>query len=155
MEDETKTADIRVGCCGFPVSRKRYYRTFRVVEVQQTFYQPPALATATRWRGEAPPNFEFTVKAWQLITHEPSSPTYRRLKTEIPADRRDRYGSFRPTGEVMDAWKQTRTVAKTLAASAVAFQCPASFRPTRGNLHNMRTFFRGIKEREFTFVWEP
>jgi len=55
-----------------------------VVEVQQTFYQIPRIATGKRWREEAPPDFEFTMKAWQLITHEPSSPTYRRLRTVIP-----------------------------------------------------------------------
>ena len=31
--------DTKVGCCGFPVVRGRYYETFGVVELQQTFYQ--------------------------------------------------------------------------------------------------------------------
>jgi uncharacterized protein YecE (DUF72 family) len=78
---------IKVGCCGFPVKRETYYHTFQVAEVQQTFYQPPLLATGKRWREEAPPDFEFTMKAWQLITHEPSSPTYRRLRMKIPEEK--------------------------------------------------------------------
>ncbi|MFQ5882008.1 MAG: DUF72 domain-containing protein [Candidatus Methylomirabilales bacterium] len=59
------------------------FRRFPVVELQQTFYQPPRLKTVQRWREEVPATFEFTMKAWQLITHEPGSPTYRRLKIAI------------------------------------------------------------------------
>ena len=36
----------RVGCCGFTVSRQVYFETFRVVELQQPFYQPPKVPTA-------------------------------------------------------------------------------------------------------------
>ena len=147
--------DIKVRCCGFATSRERYFETFGVVEVQKTFYQPPRISTAARWRQEAPPNFEFTLKAWQLITHEPKSPTYRRLVAEIPAEQIDRYGSFRPTAEVMGAWERTRDVAKALGASVVVFQCPPSFRPSDENIRNMKAFFQAIREREFTFAWEP
>jgi uncharacterized protein YecE (DUF72 family) len=61
---------MKTGCCGFPKARKVYYDSFKVVEVQQTFYQPPALKTIEKWRAQAPGDFEFTLKAWQLITHE-------------------------------------------------------------------------------------
>ncbi|MET1127893.1 MAG: DUF72 domain-containing protein, partial [Thermoproteota archaeon] len=63
------------GCCGFPLSRKRYFERFNVVEVQQTFYDPPSADTLRRWREEAPKGFVFTVKAWQAVTHPSSSPT--------------------------------------------------------------------------------
>jgi len=83
---------VRVGCCGFSMARVEYYRRFPVVEIQQTFYNLPRIATAERWCREAlacrprngPADFEFTMKAWQLITHEASSPTYRRLRKAIP-----------------------------------------------------------------------
>ena len=70
--------NIRVGCCGFPRARSEYYKAFQLVEVQQTFYHPPALKTVEKWRSDAPGDFEFTLKAWQLITHEFKSPNYRR-----------------------------------------------------------------------------
>jgi len=147
--------NIRIGCCGFATSRQRYFETFNVVEVQKTFYEPPRISTVERWREKAPPNFEFTLKAWQLITHEASSPTYRRLRTEVPFEKRDRYGFFRPTAEVMRAWERTREVAEALSASIVIFQCPASLRASRENLHNMKAFFQAMNDREFTFAWEP
>jgi len=144
---------IKVGCCGFPKAKKEYYAHFPVVEVQQTFYQPPKVETAQKWRAEAPPGFEFTLKTWQLITHPPSSPTYRRLKIEI--DKRDRYGFFRPTDEVLAAWERTREIAGALEAQIVLFQCPASFTPTKEHIANMRAFFRAIERDGLHFIWEP
>lgn len=42
---------------------EHYFREFRLVEVQQTFYKPPRLEIALHWGVQAPPDFEFTVKA--------------------------------------------------------------------------------------------
>jgi uncharacterized protein YecE (DUF72 family) len=146
---------IHLGCCGFPASRAKYFQSFRLVEVQQTFYQPPRLATAERWRQEAPEGFEFTLKAWQLITHEPSSPTYRRLKTRIEPDRADRYGAFRATDEVFADWRETLRIAQALQARVVVFQCPASFEPTAENKRNLMGFFAALPPSPLTYVWEP
>ena len=70
---------VKVGLCGFSMAMPAYPRHFPIVEVQQTFYQPPAPNTLRRWRELMPPGFEFTVKAWQLVTHAATSSTYRRL----------------------------------------------------------------------------
>ena len=37
--------DVRVGLCGFTIGAVEYARRYRVVEVQQTFYDPPQLST--------------------------------------------------------------------------------------------------------------
>ncbi len=67
---------VKVGCCGFPRGMKPYLSRFRLVEVQQTFYKLPRMETVVRWRQQAPDDFEFIIKAWQVITHPPSSPAY-------------------------------------------------------------------------------
>ncbi|MEW6376424.1 MAG: DUF72 domain-containing protein, partial [Thermodesulfobacteriota bacterium] len=121
---------IKVGCCGFPVKRSIYYQNFPVVEIQQTFYQLPQITTGNRWREEAPPDFEFTMKAWQLITHEPSSPTYRRLRTVIPVEKKKDYGFFKRTEEVEAAWSRTAEFARALGVKKIVFQSPRSFYPT-------------------------
>jgi uncharacterized protein YecE (DUF72 family) len=66
---------IKVGCCGFVVAQKKYFSLFDLIEIQQSFYQMPKIETAQKWHSAAPAGFQFTMKAWQLITHEPSSPT--------------------------------------------------------------------------------
>lgn len=146
---------IKVGCCGFPQARSRYWQELSVVEIQQTFYQPPALATAQKWREEAPEGFEFTMKAWQLITHPASSPTYRRLKTPVAEDKKARYGFFCPGPDVLAAWQATQAVAHALKASLVVFQCPPSFSPAEENLENLRRFFKVMVSRDFLLAWEP
>jgi len=144
----------RVGCCGFPRAQRLCYEHLDVVEVQQSFYHPPRLSTVERWRHQAPADFTFTLKAWQLVTHEPSSPTYRRLRMEPPGPL-DHYGSFRPTREVYRAWERSRELALTLQAPIILFQCPASFAPSNEHKANLRRFFRGIDRRGLTLAWEP
>jgi uncharacterized protein YecE (DUF72 family) len=146
---------VRIGCCGFRSSRESYYASLPAVEVQHTFYQPPQPSTLRRWRDEAPEGFEFTIKAWQLITHESRSPTYKRLKRELSSVERESAGSFRPTPIVKEAWDATRLCAKALGARVVLFQCPASFRPTGDNVENMLRFFTEADRSGLTFVWEP
>lgn len=144
-----------VGCCGFPCSRAEYERAFTLVEVQQTFYRLPRLSTARRWREESPEGFTFCMKASQLITHPASSPTYRRLGRAIPAEEKDRYGFFRPTDEVREAWERSASIARELASRVVLFQCPASFRETEENIRNLRRFFEGIRRDAMLLAWEP
>jgi uncharacterized protein YecE (DUF72 family) len=146
---------IRVGCCGWPVARARYFATFDLVEVQDTFYNLPRLATVERWRAQAPAGFEFVLKAPQLITHEPTSPTYRRLRVPLSEGSRAGYGSFKPTPEVRAAWEATRSLARTLGARLALFQCPASFGPSAGHIANLAGFFEAVERGGLDFVWEP
>ena len=137
------------------MARTEYTSLFPVVEVQQTFYQPPQIATLARWRAESPPGFEFTLKVWQLITHEARSPTYKRLKRELSEEERAGCGSFRPSAIVSEAWEVMAACAGALAAERVLFQCPASFTPTPENLRHMRAFFTSIERHQLEFLWEP
>lgn len=147
---------IKTGCCGFRLSQAEYTARFPVVEVQQTFYQPPQVKTLERWRAEAPPDFEFTVKAWQLITHEARSPTYRRLKRVLTETEKLESGSFRPTAIVREAWEVTLACADALKATRVLFQCPSSFKPTGEHVRDLREFFTKIKRpRKLVCLWEP
>lgn len=146
---------VRVGCCGFRSSRESYFRVLGAVEVQHTFYQPPQVATLRRWREEAPAGFEFALKAWQLVTHLSSSPTYRRLKRELTEEEREGAGFFRPTDAVEAAWQLTRECAAALGARAVLFQCPASFKPYPENVEHMRRFFGKAARGRLVFAWEP
>ena len=147
---------VKIGLCGFTIRIADYARSFPVVEVQQTFYQPPAEFVMRRWRDTLPPPFEYTIKAWQLITHPATSPTYRRLRRPLTADERAGAGFFRDTPIVAEAWQTTLTCAKMLNATAILFQCPASFRPTDANAANLAAFFRRIERpKNVRLLWEP
>jgi len=135
------------------MAQEEYFHTFSCVEIDSSFYNLPRLETAARWREMAPPDFQFSLKAWQVITHRSDSPTYARTRL----DPRDRpccgHFGFNPT--VRWAWEQTFAVAKTLKAFLVLFQCPASFRPTSENVAALRKFFERAKRGKFLMGWEP
>jgi uncharacterized protein YecE (DUF72 family) len=147
--------NLHVGCAGFALPQRRYHQDFDLVEVQQTFYQPPRVATAEKWRAAAPNHFQFAIKAWQLITHEPTSPGYRRLTTPIPPSHRGRYGGFRLTDEVLAAWDVTRAVGLALRAPIVLFQTPPSFTPTQAHRRDLERFFGRIPRDFLRLFWEP
>jgi uncharacterized protein YecE (DUF72 family) len=153
---ETKVGpEPLIGCCGWAGSQSQYFSQFPVIEIQSTFYDPPAVRVAARWRAIAPPHFDFCIKAWQLITHSPSSPTYRRLRKAIDAERSAFFGSFQDTDEVWQAWTKTLEIAEAVRASVVLFQCPASFRSSRANIENLSRFFEKIGPQKFRLAWEP
>ncbi|ADB38988.1 DUF72 domain-containing protein [Spirosoma linguale] len=146
---------LQIGTCGFGVPKDVYAQQFSSVEVQHTFYQPPQLATLARWRDQVPTDFEFTLKAWQLITHSAQSPTYKRIKKPLTDAERAEAGFFRPTPTVEHAWQVTRQCAQALRARTVLFQCPASFTQTPQHIAQLTRFFSDIDRSGLTFAWEP
>jgi len=147
---------MKVGLCGFTIAAAQYYRLFPVLEIQQTFYDPPPPATMQRWREEAPADFEFTLKAWQVITHAATSRTYRRMKRTFSDRERADFGNFRLNETTRRALDVSLAAADTLRATAILFQCPASFRPTEENIDNMHRFFAASQRRDgLRFLWEP
>ena len=148
--------DPRVGLCGWTIAMGEYVRRFPLVEVQHTFYEPPAESLLARWREKAPTRFEFTIKAWQVVTHESGSPTYRRMKHPLPGEHSGQVGAFRSTPPVLDAWQTTLAAARVLRATAILLQCPRSFRPTADNVERMRVFLTTVERPAgVRLLWEP
>ena len=121
---------IKVGCCGYPTSMKKYYETFRLVELNNTFYQYPRMSTVVGWREKAPEDFEFTVKAHQDISHK------FKLKLE-------------PSTQ---AFEQMKQICRTLRARILLIQTPGSFRPDR--FEDAYEFFSKINREDLGLAWE-
>lgn len=150
------TAVLKVGCCGFPVSREKYFKTHSVVEIQQTFYKVPSEKTLAKWRDKAPANFEYTIKAWQAITHPPSSPTWRKAGIKISKGLEKKYGYLKPTKENFEAWELVEKAAKILNAKVVIVQTPPSFSYNDENYRNALTFFSEVSRgTKLSIAWEP
>ncbi len=146
---------ISIGTCGFRDTKEKYAEVLSTVEIQHTFYQPPQISTLEKWRADLPAGFEFTLKAWQLITHESTSPTYKRLRKQLTEKELEESGFFKPTDIVKEALKTTLACAKALKARTILFQCPAKFKPTDENISNLKQFMSGIKRGKLNFAWEP
>lgn len=151
-------SEIKVGTCGWGFYRggfKAFIQKYSLVEVQQTFYKLPMVKTAERWREQAPKGFEFCVKAFQAITHLPTSPTWRRSGIKIAEAMKEKYGWLRPTRENIEAWRRTGEICDALEAKICVIQSPPNFKCTPENAENMRKFISKIDRGELTLVWEP
>ncbi|WP_434731893.1 DUF72 domain-containing protein [Thermogladius sp. KZ2Tp1] len=147
---------VKVGCCGFPKARKKYYESLSLVELQNTFYDLPTVEWAENLRSEAPRDFEFTVKAWQAITHPPTSPTWKRMKKRPRGDLAN-YGLLKPTKENLEALEETLRVAEALGAKVVVLQTPPSLPFNEESVRWVREFFSkaGEVSQGFVLGWEP
>jgi len=121
---------IKVGCCGYPTSMKRYQENFRLVELNATFYQYPKMSTVFGWREKAPEDFEFTVKAHQDISHK--------FKFKVEP-------SFK-------AFEQMKQICKALRACILLIQTPGSFRPDK--LKDAHEFLGKVDREGLVVVWE-
>ncbi len=143
---------VVVGCCGFPVSYRRYFSLLPAVEVQQSFYRRLGERQVENWRRAAPEGFTFVLKAPQCVTHPPGSPTYRR--SHLSADERRECGFFRLTDVVKSEMEHFLRMAERLNCRVFLFQTPASFKPTDENLRAMESFFSYYRGAGL-FAWEP
>ena len=144
-----------VGCCGYCMSRGKYYTVFRTVELQETFYELPTVERMKRLRTESPEGFVFNMKAYQGITHDLDSPTWRRSRRKPDESLRGRIGSLRPTKENLELWEKVVEGARALGARVVVVQTPPSFGYTEENYRNAMDFFSATVSGEFVVGWEP
>lgn len=160
-------ADIRIGTCGYSYydpgegwkddyesKLQAFSDAFGLVELNRTFYDLPMVLTAERWRDEVIGEFEFTVKAWQALTHPTSSPTWRDTD-DLTEEQRDGFGYLRPNEVVKEAWRQTREVATALAADTIVLQTPPSFDATEAHESDMRELLGSIDRGGLELAWEP
>src|SRR5678815_418448 len=101
-----------------PKDMLSYYASrLHAVELNNTFYRMPQPGMIESWKAQAPPDFRFSVKAPQSITH------FRRLKDAVP---------------------QTRIMLKTISAledrlGAVIFRLPDDMKK---DLQRLETFLK-------------
>lgn len=144
-----------VGCCGYCVSRSRYYKVFKTVELQETFYDLPPLERLESLRREAPEGFVFNMKAYQGVTHDLDSPTWRRSRRRPSEELRGRIGHLRPTKENLELWDEIVERARAIGARVVVVQTPPSFGYSEENFRAAREFFSSTVTSNFIVGWEP
>ena len=126
-----KTADT-------PEKRLAYYaQQFPVVEVDSTYYGPPAEQTARLWAQRTPDGFTFNIKAYSLLTGHPTkvSSLYKDLRPET--DKKNVYPDDLPAQTYEEVWTRFLSALDPLAEAgklgAVLFQFPPWFGIRRSN----------------------
>ncbi|WP_433495938.1 DUF72 domain-containing protein [Micromonospora sp. CA-248089] len=121
-----------------PEKRLSYYaRQFPLVEVDATYYSPPAERTARLWAERTPAGFTFNVKAFSLLTGHPTrvSALYKDLRPDT--DKRNVYPDDLPGQAYEEVWTRFLSALDPLVEAgklgALLFQFPPWFTIKRAN----------------------
>ncbi|MCG5457158.1 DUF72 domain-containing protein [Micromonospora sp. PSH03] len=121
-----------------PEKRLAYYaKQFPLVEVDATYYSPPAEATARLWAERTPAGFTFNIKAFSLLTGHPTrvSALYKDLRPET--DKKNVYPDDLPAQSYEEVWTRFLSALDPLVEAgklgALLFQFPPWFTIKRAN----------------------
>jgi len=126
--DEADSAEKRLA---------HYATQFPLVEVDSTYYSPPAESTATLWAQRTPPGFTFNIKAFSLLTGHPTkvSAIYKDLRPET--EKRNVYPSDLEPAAIDAVWERFLSALGPLNEAgklgAILFQFPPWFTIRRSN----------------------
>jgi len=126
--DEADSAEKRLA---------HYATQFPLVEVDSTYYSPPAESTATLWAQRTPPGFTFNIKAFSLLTGHPTkvSAIYKDLRPET--EKRNVYPSDLEPAAIDAVWERFLSALGPLTEDgklgAILFQFPPWFTIRRSN----------------------
>ncbi|ETK36199.1 DUF72 domain-containing protein [Microbispora sp. ATCC PTA-5024] len=119
-----------------PEARLGFYAgRFPLVEVDATYYNPPARRTAELWRDRTPKDFTFNVKAFSLLTRHPTRPSalYKDLRAGLGEPGRSLYARDLPAEVVEEVWRRFLAALEPLHEAgklgALLFQFPQWFPP--------------------------
>lgn len=114
-----------------------YARQFPLVEVDATYYSPPAERTAQLWVDRTPPGFTFNIKAFSLLTGHPTrvSALYKDLRPET--EKKNLYPDDLPPQAYEEVWTRFLSALDPLVEAgklgAILFQFPPWFTIRRDN----------------------
>jgi uncharacterized protein YecE (DUF72 family) len=114
-----------------------YANKFPLVEVDSTYYSPPAEQTAGLWASRTPDHFTFNIKAFSLLTGHPTkvSAIYKDLRPET--DKKNVYPDDLPPQAYEDVWTRFLSALEPLAEAGklgvILFQFPPWFTIRRSN----------------------
>jgi uncharacterized protein YecE (DUF72 family) len=114
-----------------------YTEQFPLVEVDSTYYSPPAEATARLWAARTPPHFTFNVKAFSLLTGHPTQPgkLYKDLRPET--DKKNIYPGDLAPQAYEEVWTRFLSALEPLHEAGrlglLLFQFPPWFTIRRAN----------------------
>jgi uncharacterized protein YecE (DUF72 family) len=125
-----------------PERRLAYYaKQFPLVEVDSTYYGPPAEQTTQLWADRTPDGFTFNIKAFSLLTGHPTrvSAIYKDLRPET--DKKNVYPADLPPQVYEEIWTRFLSALDPLVEAgklgALLFQFPPWFGIRKSNKEYM------------------
>ncbi|SBT41689.1 DUF72 domain-containing protein [Micromonospora narathiwatensis] len=114
-----------------------YARQFPLVEVDATYYSPPAERTARLWVARTPPGFIFNIKAFSLLTGHPTRVGALYADLRPTTGKKNLYPDDLPPQAYEEVWARFLSALDPLVEAgrlgAVLFQFPPWFTIKRDN----------------------
>ena len=138
---------IKIGTCGWarlylamPSSEREgksilqvYAEHYPVVEVNSSFYNFHRISTYEKWREETPPDFQFTLKCHQSVSHKEG---------------------LRPTDKALESLRSMVERGKACGARVLLIQTPRSLRAEESVFRDADHLFERAETEEMTLAWE-
>ena len=120
-----------------------FYATyFNAVEINSSFYRPPAASAARQWVERVPDEFRFTAKLWQKFTHPKMFEDATGQEWRVQDADFDVFAEG--TAPLVEAGKMGPLLA----------QFPASFRPTPAAIAYLEQLVRRLRDADFPLAVE-
>ncbi|GAC1327563.1 MAG: DUF72 domain-containing protein [Chloroflexota bacterium] len=119
-----------------------YANYFNTVEINSSFYRPPAASSARQWAERVPDEFRFTAKLWQKFTHP------KMFEDATGQEWRVQDADFDIFAEGIAPLIDAGKLGPLLA------QFPASFRPTDTAIAYLEQLVRRIRDADFPLAIE-
>jgi uncharacterized protein YecE (DUF72 family) len=121
-----------------PEKRLGYYaRQFPLVEVDSTYYAPPAEQTASLWAQRTPAGFTFNIKAFSLLTGHPTKVNALPKDLRPETDKKNLYPKDVPAQVYEDVWSRFLSALDPLVDAGklglLLFQFPPWFTIRKSN----------------------
>jgi uncharacterized protein YecE (DUF72 family) len=121
-----------------PEKRLGYYaRQFPLVEVDSTYYAPPAEQTASLWAQRTPAGFTFNIKAFSLLTGHPTKVNALPKDLRPETDKKNLYPKDVPAQVYEDLWSRFLSALDPLVEAGklglLLFQFPPWFTIRKSN----------------------
>jgi uncharacterized protein YecE (DUF72 family) len=114
-------------------SLKPYSKVFNFVEVNYTFYEYPSVQTVERWRKIVPPDFTFSVRCHQDLTHNIG---------------------FVPTSQAYEIFYHMRSYCDILDSPYLVLETSPKYVINQENIKGARDFFSSLNLDGLRLVWE-
>ncbi|MBI5502155.1 MAG: DUF72 domain-containing protein [Deltaproteobacteria bacterium] len=137
--------NVRVGCSGFAVDRKRYQEALDFVELGDTRRALPKPDKFSRMRMSAPPGFRFAMVAPEALSDPEQC-------EGLAGDPRG-YGAMRPTPENIALLERTVAAARRLDA-VVRLHTTPDLGAGPDAFDRFRALLDAVDRRDLVFAWE-
>lgn len=127
-----------------------------VVVIRSTFMNPPRAAAAKRQAEKVHSlhrSAELIPYAWHYVTHELDDGV--EVGSNRALETTGKFGHFRATPDVAQAWQVASLCAEAYGASAMVVRTPPSFSPGALSRKRMREFVEAHASEGRRLIWEP